>query len=681
MDLVRPFFRLWPFWLGFFLRLLACLFLSPMAQNVWFVPFFDAWLADPTPIPWNAAAGLDARVFPYGPVMFLSIAPLCLLGIILAPLGFNPSVFAVRGAIFSADFILLLLLAHLFPRQERKLLALYWFSPLVLLANYWAGQLDVIPTVWLTAACLALRDYRFRVAGALAAAAAAAKLSVAVVFPFLILFLFRNRRFVGLRSHFIFTFSIVVALGLGLPLLTASYHRLVMGTAEMSRFLDFHLLLGDIPLFLTPIIYGCAIYVVAHIHRISFDLLLSLVGCALLTILLTTRTPPAWYIWFVPFLTAHALRVRLQQSLPVFLFVLTSSMCQYLFWPSPIWLGLDNYFTPEVWLEPRLIAICYSVNLFAGIILLADTLRRDIFNNDIYQIGQKPVSIAIAGNSGVGKDRCARLMADLLGEDSVVQISGDDYHNWDRFGLMWKRLTHLSPKANQLERFAADVLSVLERKRILCRIYDHHTGRFKQQIYRRVGDFVIISGLHALYQEKLNAKFDLKVFLDMDERLRIFFKCRRDVVERGHSLERVMASIEKRRADAALHIAPQAQSADIVFRLEPLPGSDLGDYDVVPKLRLKVSLRRAMYVEALTKQLVVMGRLNVLPVEAGEFFEQSFLIEGNSLFGQVGAIAQRLIPGLGDILAPQPGWREGLDGVIQLIFLCHLTQNCKEERG
>jgi uridine kinase len=649
-----------------------------MAQKDWFGPFFDNWMANPSFIPWNAAAGLDDKVFPYGPVMFLSILPFCLPGYLLKAFGADAALTAVRGAIFSADLIILLLLAHLFPRQEKKLLAFYWFSPLVLLANYWAGQLDAIPTVWLVASCLALRNYRFRSAAVFLAAASAAKLSIAVVFPFFLLYLIRNRRFTGLRLDFVLPFLAVLVLGLGLPIFAESYRHLVMGTPEMFRLFDLHLKLGDIPLFLTPIIFGCTFYAVAQVSRLSFDLFFSLVGCALLSILLTTRTPPGWYIWFVPFLVAHLVRARRSQMLPAGLFILTASMCQYLFWPSPLWPGMDESFTPETWLKPQFISLSYTATLFAGIILLADTLRRDILNNNIYQIGKKPASIAIAGNSGAGKDRCARLVADLLGEDSVVQISGDDYHNWDRYGLMWQSLTHLSPQANQLGRFAADVLSILDRKRILCRVYDHQTGRFRQPASRRAGDFVLVSGLHALYQEKLNAKFDLKIFLDLDERLRVFFKCRRDVQERGHSLYDTLASIEKRRPDAAQYIAPQAQLADIVFRLEPLPNSDLNDFNVIPKFRLTVLLRRAMYTYSLVRQLVVMGHLNTQLSEGGEIFEQSILIEGFCLPGQAKIIASQLLPGLDDILAPKPQWRDGFDGIIQLITLCHLMQNCKE---
>ena len=66
------------------------------------------------------------------------------------------------------------------------------------------------------------------------------------------------------------------------------------------------------------------------------------------------------------------------------------------------------------------------------------------------------------------------------------------------------------------------------------------------------------------------APHDVRIYLDMDEELRRYFKIRRDVGERGHSLESVERSIARRQPDAIRFINPQSAQADIVFSLQPV---------------------------------------------------------------------------------------------------------------
>ena len=70
-----------------------------------------------------------------------------------------------------------------------------------------------------------------------------------------------------------------------------------------------------------------------------------------------------------------------------------------------------------------------------------------------YQFSGKPLAIGIAGDSGAGKDTLVNSLVDLFGAHSVVSLSGDNYHLWDRNKKMWKLITHLNPKANNLNLF------------------------------------------------------------------------------------------------------------------------------------------------------------------------------------------------------------------------------------
>ena len=101
-------------------------------------------------------------------------------------------------------------------------------------------------------------------------------------------------------------------------------------------------------------------------------------------------------------------------------------------------------------------------------------------------------------------------------------------------------------------------------------------------------DFILASGLHALYVPILRSCYNLSVYLDIDEELRRHFKIRRDVGERGHPLQAVMANIEKRSADAKNFVHPQMKCRSSPIA-KPLHDGALNAYDEVPpRLKLKV---------------------------------------------------------------------------------------------
>ena len=130
---------------------------------------------------------------------------------------------------------------------------------------------------------------------------------------------------------------------------------------------------------------------------------------------------------------------------------------------------------------------------------------------------------------------------------------------------MWQVMTHLNPMANDLEGFCNDLVSLTDGKCVLSRHYDHKTGKMSKPSRLDSNDFIIASGLHALYLPVLRECYNLKIYLDIDEGLRRHFKLKRDVRQRGHTVERVLGSFEKREPDSARFIRPQSRHADLIF--------------------------------------------------------------------------------------------------------------------
>jgi len=59
---------------------------------------------------------------------------------------------------------------------------------------------------------------------------------------------------------------------------------------------------------------------------------------------------------------------------------------------------------------------------------------------------------------------------------------------------------------------------------------------------------------------------DFSVYLDISDEVKIAWKIQRDMAERGHRYEDVMAAINARRPDFNAYIEPQKEFANVVIR-------------------------------------------------------------------------------------------------------------------
>jgi hypothetical protein len=242
---------------------------------------------------------------------------------------------------------------------------------------------------------------------------------------------------------------------------------------------------------------------------------------------------------------------------------------------------------------------------------------------------------------------------------------------------MWQVMTHLNPRANDIEQYAEDLLALADGKSILTRHYDHATGRMSRPIKINSNDFIIASGLHALHLPILRNCYDLKIYLDIDEKLRRHFKLQRDVHQRGHSVENVMMSIEKREADAVKFVRPQAAHADLLMSLKPIHPrmlEDAGARHPPVRVKLGVRSRRGFNEESLIRVLVGVCGLHVDMTMPDENDEVELVIEGETTGDDIALAVRTLFPGMSEFLDITPHWRDGAEGLMQLITLSHINQ-------
>ena len=170
-------------------------------------------------------------------------------------------------------------------------------------------------------------------------------------------------------------------------------------------------------------------------------------------------------------------------------------------------------------------------------------------------------TIAITGDSGSGKTTLSNILKKLFNNSFILEC--DRYHKWERGNENWSKMTHLNPEANYITKMNNDVFDLKIGNSIYQVDYDHSNGKFTDKQFIESKDNVIICGLHSLYLK--DNIVNLKIYMDVDENVRIPWKIKRDIEKRGYSIEKIMKQIEDRMEDFNKYIYPQKEKADIII--------------------------------------------------------------------------------------------------------------------
>ena len=179
------------------------------------------------------------------------------------------------------------------------------------------------------------------------------------------------------------------------------------------------------------------------------------------------------------------------------------------------------------------------------------------------------VLIGVAGDSGCGKSTFLRRLIDLFGAEFMTVICLDDYHSLDRQGRKKEGVTALNPKANNFDLMYEQIKALKEGHSIAKPIYNHDTGTLEGPETIEPNKVIVVEGLHPLYDERVRELIDFGVYLDISEEVKINWKIQRDMAERGHTYEDVLASILARKPDFTAYIEPQRGYADVVIQVLP----------------------------------------------------------------------------------------------------------------
>lgn len=663
-------------------KIIVLALFSSNYQNELFIPFVKDFLTNGFN-PWQRAFERGALdVFPYHPLM------LYIFALFYAPYHFIVSLFPALDTVFLrniafgmpnvlADVLILFILRSLMPGRKSVLL-IYFTSPVVLYAAYMHAQLDLIPTALSFLSVFFLVKRRFPLAALILGCALATKLHIVAVTPLMIMYAYRNGRFkqavyftaISLLTYFFFTAPFAFEEG---------FLTLVLNNPKQDMLFSSVFHLGEmsliLPLFAILIIYARFTFYKA----VNNDLFFTFIGL-LFTVFIGLIAPaPGWYLWVIPYFSIFFIKTQEtnRQSLLVYFVLNALYLFYFVFIYSPDYVDLI-FLNTNISLKiesVRISKIAFTLLESTVVITLYLLYNFGVKSNRIYKQHYATI-IGIGGDSGAGKTTLLENLR-MLFTGKCVELEGDAEHRWERGDFNWKEYTHLNPKANLLHSQAENLLALKTGKIIHRRDYDHSTGRFTEKKRIRSGEYVMLSGLHPFYLPIMRKIIDLKIYLDIEERLRRHWKIIRDMKKRGYSKDEVVEQIEARSEDASKYIIPQREFADLIIKyfVDDETFIEGGDLDE-DKLKLKLTLEASIHLEGV---LEYFGKNNV---EAhwdysSDLTRQILIVSGSVSKETIKNAAYENIPNLDELLGDNHRWAEGYNGVVQLIVLIMLSSKLR----
>lgn len=155
----------------------------------------------------------------------------------------------------------------------------------------------------------------------------------------------------------------------------------------------------------------------------------------------------------------------------------------------------------------------------------------------------KPIIIGVTGGSGSGKTSVSRAIFNNFPDHSIMMLEQDSYYK-DQSHLSFEERLNTNydhPFAFDNDLLIQHVGDLLNYKAIEKPVYDYvaHT-RSQATIIQEPKEVIILEGILILEDERLRDLMDIKVYVDTDDDIRIIRRIKRDMEERGRTLDSVI---------------------------------------------------------------------------------------------------------------------------------------------
>lgn len=181
----------------------------------------------------------------------------------------------------------------------------------------------------------------------------------------------------------------------------------------------------------------------------------------------------------------------------------------------------------------------------------------------------EPMIIGVAGGSGSGKTTIINAITEELEENDFVTLQHDAYYkNINHLPLLERERTNYDhPDALETDLLINHIKSLSKWEKVEAPIYDFatHTRMEKGQM-KKPAKLIIIDGILIFVEKALRDLMDVKIFVSTDNDIRFIRRLKRDIKERGRSMESVVNQyLATVRPMHMAFVEPSRKFADIII--------------------------------------------------------------------------------------------------------------------
>lgn len=182
---------------------------------------------------------------------------------------------------------------------------------------------------------------------------------------------------------------------------------------------------------------------------------------------------------------------------------------------------------------------------------------------------RKGILIGIAGGTGAGKTLVAQTIAEDLGTEEVLILEQDSYYkDLQRIPLGERENRNFDhPDAFDRELLREQLEVLLSGGSVEVPVYDMRTHTRHPEGVRVTGRrILILDGLLILEDPALRQLMDIKLYVDADPDIRFIRRLKRDLTERGRTLDSIIRQYESSVRPMHLQfVEPSKRYADLVI--------------------------------------------------------------------------------------------------------------------
>jgi uridine kinase len=182
---------------------------------------------------------------------------------------------------------------------------------------------------------------------------------------------------------------------------------------------------------------------------------------------------------------------------------------------------------------------------------------------------QPPVTIGVAGGTGSGKTTVARQLLDRIGAQHIAYLPHDAYYRDfpDIPRTAGEIVNFDHPDALETPLLIQHIQQLKRGEHINTPVYDFSThSRSLETRTIMPQPVILVEGILIFAEPALRELFDVRIFVDADADIRFIRRLKRDINERGRSVESVIHQyLESVRPMHLEFVEPSKRYADVII--------------------------------------------------------------------------------------------------------------------